>query len=71
MTNAWRGLLWARATAPNYPDHLISADELFATFRACYLPTRNLLWKKISYTLPIECLGDVVLHPILGGLHDR
>ncbi len=59
-------------------DHLIAfnADHLrriIAKYAIYYneMRTHVSLGKDAPYTRPIERFGDVVAHPILGGLHHR
>ena len=61
-----------------YADHLIAfnADHLrriLAKYAIYYNEMRTdvSLGKDAPYTRPIERFGDVVAHPILGGLHHR
>src|SRR5712692_214834 len=59
-------------------DHLIVVNEehlrrilaKFATYHN-HMRTHILLAKDAPYTRPIERFGDVVAHPILGGLYHR
>jgi transposase InsO family protein len=59
-------------------DHLIVVNEdhlrrILAKFATYYnhMRTHTSLAKDAPYTRPIERFGDVVAHPILGGLHHR
>jgi transposase InsO family protein len=59
-------------------DHLIAFNaehlrRLLAKYAICYneVRTHGSLGKDMPCTRPIERFGDVVAHPILGGLHHR
>jgi hypothetical protein len=59
-------------------DHRIVVNEehlrrILAKFTAYYnhASTHTSLGKDAPYTRPVERLGHVIAHPILGGLHHR
>jgi transposase InsO family protein len=53
-------------------DHLIVLNaEHLRRILAKYTPTHVSLGKDAPCTRPIQRFGDIIAHPILGGLHHR